>query len=83
MRRAAVLGGLLAVALSASSCIRIMIQPRAVERFASPTGSDLNAPCTNPNAPCSMAAALQQLVCGDTLTLKSGTYRGSSSLLLV
>src|SRR6185503_4015393 len=52
------------------------------ERFASPTPSG-GVPCTNSSAPCSVATALRVVLCGDTVTLLSGVYLGTSQMLSV
>lgn len=51
----------------------------AVERFASPTGVGTG---TCISADCTVARALNQLQCGDTLTLRDGAYTGATGMLL-
>jgi hypothetical protein len=66
----------LAALLALHGCIIIQqlpkVEPRAVGRYASPTGS--GSACTNSGTPCTVATALSQMQCGDTLTLQNGTY---------
>jgi hypothetical protein len=45
----------------------------AATRYAALSGVGL-APCTTPETPCALALARQQLVSGDTLDLRAGTY---------
>lgn len=53
----------------------------AATRYAGPSGSGTS--CTNSSTPCTVATALSQIVCGDTLVLQNGTYTGTSQMLLV
>lgn len=53
-------------------------QAEAAIRYASPSGS--GSACTVISTPCTLNTAISQLVAGDTLVLKDGTYNLSATL---